>query len=114
MWLFNKKDRESDACEDCADRDWYKEMFVKVLNLSRKERELNKTLLSLSNKLTDKMKEMAEEITQVRKIMKAYSKWDSFIVQTANERDPSLRMTEGPATIYLKSIGEYEDGEYGH
>jgi len=54
-----------------------------------------------------------KEMKKVKTILKAYAKWDDMIIANMKANNPDLDIKEGPATSYLKIIGEY-DGEYGH
>jgi hypothetical protein len=113
MWPFKKKDRKEEECFDCADKDWYKEQWEQALEWNNKNLDTLKSLLDSSDKLIKQVEDLDNHLKEVKKILKGYAVWDPMIVAHINRKNPHLNMKEGPATIYLKQIGEF-DGDYGH
>lgn len=88
----------------------------KLLVCYDKLKDLQSNLLSMQKE----MKELRSNNKLMLGVLKMYAKWDDHINSVVNKskKKGEKKLTEGAATMYLKSIGEYHECDqgktYGH
>lgn len=102
----------------------------RIAELEAEVRELQNTngsLIESCESLTESCKTYAEFVETSKKytedlekkveflnsVLKGYAVWDDFIGAEIKRQSPGTEFKEGPATVYLKGIGEYHK-KYGH
>jgi hypothetical protein len=90
--------------EECENNESYVKMVETMIKTNESLKKISDTLEGDNKKLLG--------------LMKSYAKWDPMIIKAIKESGQRWEYGDGPATMYLKEVGEYHECDqgktYGH
>lgn len=98
MCLFKKK-KPCAACEAYEKEAEEIDKSIDIMVKASKEMVVEHTLA------LEQIDNLNQHVNSLHKLLLLYTVWDPYILREAGERDPGFNMKEGPATMYLRSIG---------